>query len=166
MGWITQKRVEHCTAMLARGAAALAKAGAVCAALFGCASFVLWDVDFESVRDRYERAKAALFGQASLTRRGSLGAEDKGASFEERTENGLLFITGRRSIAAMDYRWCYVRRDGGDHDADRSLQVGQGVIIGGSPLMTWNEFTHEQTALFGLAPAALSAAAKRGCVFE
>lgn len=137
----------------------------ICAALSiatAVAIYVLWDVDFESVRDRYERAKAALFGSPSLARLGSLGADDRGASFEERTENGLLFITGRRST----YLWCYVWREGGDHDADRSLQVGQGVIIGGSPLMTWNEFTNEQTAILELAPAALSAAAKRGCVLE
>lgn len=145
--WAARKLAVFCAAFLA---------------LFSVTAFVLWDVDLQKVRDRFERAKAALLGPSSSTDTDFIGADDQGASFEERMESGLLFITGRRST----YLWCYVRWDGGAHDADRSLQVGQGLIIGGSPLMTWNELTNEQTAIFGLAPAALSAAAKRGCVLE
>jgi hypothetical protein len=143
---------------------------AVTAVVFVGAAFLFSPIEHEFARARIAGAWKVWSDLWPSSAEASTGAksgeDDRGASFEERTEMGLLFITGRRSIAGMDYRWCYLRRDGGDHDADRSLQVGQGVIIGGSPLMTWNEFTNEQTAIFELAPSALSAAAKRGCVLE
>lgn len=163
MGWLTPDRIEHGAAMLGRGLRLLAFLSAAATVIVSMFAFVLWDVDPWEARKRYERWREAWF-----SREGSrASASETGTRFITREADGISWHTGIASRGSLEYRHCYARKEGGDAgQPDRSVQAAQGGGIAGSPLVIWNDVTHEQSSIFGKSPEAFVAAAKRGCVFE
>lgn len=157
---------ERGCAAIAWGLGMLAKVIAACFVILSSASFVLWDVDFEKVRDRYERFKVAMFAERS-NKVFAPGSTATGATFEDREEMGLVFVTGKQPVGtAFEYRWCYVRKSGGDDRPDQSVQLGRAAVIGGKPVAAWNSITSTQAQVFGIDAQALEAASRRACLLS
>ena len=150
--------VERAIVLLGRGLRLLAALSAVALVICALLAFLLWDVDPWESRKRFEQWRSAWFGRVEA-------ADSEGVRFISREVDGVSFSTGVKRAGAFEFRHCYARLDGNEH-ADRIVQVAQGGGVSGSPLVIWNEISDQQSSVFGLSPAALSAAAKQGCVFE
>lgn len=132
----------------------------VCLCVLAAAAFVLWDVDLNAVRARYERAMLALFG----TWDAGVGAAvaDGGTVFETRTVDGLSFVTGWSRTEMPHHRWCYVARTGAG-EAARVLTLGRSPATG---VVRWLTISDREAAVFDMTADRLMAAARRGCVLE
>lgn len=162
--WLLRVRWTLCLAR--RGLRGLAKVSAALCAFTIVIIFVLWDVDFEEVRDRYERFKVAMFAERS-NKEFEPGSATTGATFEDRDEMGLVFVTGKQPVGtAFEYRWCYVRKSGGNDRPDQSVQLGRAAVIGGKPVAAWNSITSTQAQVFGIDAQALEAASRRACLLS
>lgn len=151
---------------VAWGLGVLAKLLAACLVVISTAAFVLWDVDFEKVRDRYERFKVAIFAERSNAA-SPPGSIANGATFEQREDAGLVFVTGKQPVgSAFEYRWCYVRKSGGDDRPDQSVQLGRAAVVSGTPVASWNSITSTQAQVFGIDAQALEAASRRACLLS
>ena len=92
-------RLRWTLGLAQRGLRGLAKVSAVLSAVCVCLVFVLWDVEFEKVRERYERFKTAIFAVNSNTA-SPPGSISTGATFEQREDAGLVFVTGKQPVGS------------------------------------------------------------------
>lgn len=164
MSRVASERAERALVLLGRSLRLLAVWCAAASVIVATSAFVFWDVDPYEARKRYERWRDAWF-----SREGSAASvSERGTRFITREADGISWHTGVATRGSLEYRHCYARKEGGDAgQPDRSVQAAQGGgVAGSSPLVIWNDITHEQSGIFGKSPAAFIAAAKRGCVFE
>lgn len=127
----------------------------ITAAIFAAASFVLWDVDLNEARARYERAKLALFGEWDAER--AIAVAATGVIFQERSVDGMEFVSGWDR--ATNSRWCYLTNDGAGRAA-RVVTLGKADPVGA---VRWHSIAAEDAAIFGQSVEGLTAAAKRAC---
>lgn len=127
-------------------------------AVIAAAVFVLWDVDFNEARARYERAKLALFGEWDAERAVAVAAT--GVIFQERRADGMEFVSGWDRGA--NSRWCYLTREGAGRAA-RVITLGKADSEGA---VRWHSIAAEDAAIFGQSVETMTAAAKRACVLR
>nr|WP_306264913.1 hypothetical protein [Pararhizobium sp. IMCC3301] len=146
----------------------IAAAIGVCALIL--ASFVLWDADFFTVRDRWENFKVAMFGDWQPKSRLVDGVDEINLFRRETVAGFGTIMTGARfgltdgdMTANATSQWCYVAYGSGVTSSRVDLGTQQGP---GAP--TFSDFEtipQEVLGALGVSAARLADLAKANCRF-